>query len=138
MGVDDNTTTCKFMSQISNKMKQTLPQIGWILCFWLVGEVLSRGLDLPLPGSIIGMILLTLSLEFKMIKVSEVENVSDFLIRNMAFFFVPPGVGLMVNLDLIADNWVPIVIATFVSTVLVFIVTGLVAQLGTSKNKKTE
>ena len=71
-------------------------------------------------------------------KLSQVEDVSDFLIRNMAFFFVPPGVGLMVNLQLIADNWFAILMATILSTILVLVVTGLVAQIGRSKSAKTE
>lgn len=126
------------MSTISNKMKQTLPQIGWLLAFWLIGEIIAHVFGWAIPGSIIGMILLTLALEFKIIKLSQVEDVSDFLIRNMAFFFVPPGVGLMVNLELIADNWFAIIMATILSTILVLVVTGLVAQIGRSKSAKTE
>lgn len=114
-------------------MKQTLPQIGWLLGFWLIGEVIVTLCNWAIPGSIIGMILLTLALEFKIIKLSQVEDVSDFLIRNMAFFFVPPGVGLMVNLQLIADNWFTITMATLLSTVLVLVVTGGVAQIGRNK-----
>jgi len=126
------------MSSISNKMKQTLPQIGWVLSFWLVGELIAHIFGWAIPGSIIGMIILTLALEFKLIKLSQVEGVSDFLIRNMAFFFVPPGVGLMVNLELIADNWLAITVATVLSTMLVLIVTGLVAQIGRAKMTEKE
>ena len=126
------------MSKISNKMKQTLPQIGWLLGFWLLGELIVRFFDWAIPGSIIGMILLTLALEFKVLKIGQVEDVSDFLIRNMAFFFVPPGVGLMVNIDLIADNWFAITMATLLSTVLVLLVTGFVAQIGRKKTPETK
>lgn len=119
-------------------MKQTLPQVGWLLGFWLIGEVIARGFGWAIPGSIIGMILLTLALEFKLLKLSQVEDVSDFLIRNMAFFFVPPGVGLMVNLQLIADNWFAITVATLLSTILVLVITGLVAQIGRSKTAETK
>ena len=126
------------MSSISNKMKQTLPQIGWLLGFWLVGEIITHLFDWAIPGSIIGMILLTLSLEFKVIKLSQVEDASDFLIRNMAFFFVPPGVGLMTELELIADNWLAITMATILSTILVLVVTGMVAQVGRRKTSETK
>lgn len=126
------------MSDISNKMKQTLPQIGWLLGFWLLGEALKAIFHWAIPGSIIGMILLTLALELKVVKLSQVESASDFLIRNMAFFFIPPGVGLMVNLQLITDNWLAITVATLASTILVLIVTGLVAQIGRHKNADIE
>lgn len=126
------------MSTITNKMKHTLPQIGWLLVFWLLGEIIAHVFAWAIPGSVIGMILLTLALEFRIIKLSQVEKVSDFLIRNMAFFFVPPGVGLMVNFELIADNWLAITATTIFSTILVLLVTGLVAQIGRSKTAEIE
>ena len=90
------------MSNITNKMKQTNPtSSGVLLGFWLLGEGVVTLFHWTIPGSIIGMVLLTLALEFKWLKLSSVEDVSDFLIRNMAFFFIPPGVGLMVNFDMI-------------------------------------
>ncbi len=121
------------MSQITNKMKETLPQVGMLLGFWILGELLVYFSGSSIPGSIAGMILLTVALEVKIIKLHQVEAVSDFLIRNMAFFFIPPGVGVMVNLELIADNWIAIVAATIVSTVLVLMVTALAAQIGRKK-----
>ncbi len=114
-------------------MKSTLPQVGILLGFWLVGEMLTYVLNSSIPGSILGMVLLTLSLEFKFIKLEQVEKSADFLIRNMAFFFIPPGVGLMVNLELIANNAFAIIIATILSSVLVLGVTALVAQVGHKK-----
>ncbi len=124
------------MSQITNKMKQTLPQIGLLLGFWFMGEVLVHFLYSSISGSIAGMILLTVALELKIVKLHQVEAVSDFLIRNMAFFFIPPGVGLMENFDLIADNWLAIVIATVFSTILVLMVTAFVAQIGKENRKR--
>lgn len=124
------------MSEITNKMKHTLPQVGVLLGFWLLGEGLVALLHWMIPGSIIGMILLTLSLELKLIKLSAVEDVSDFLIRNMAFFFIPPGVGLMVNFDMIIDHWLAITLATVISTLLVLVVTGAVSQWGQGRRKE--
>ncbi|MBS9767482.1 MAG: CidA/LrgA family protein [Flavobacteriaceae bacterium] len=114
-------------------MKSTLPQIGILIGFWLIGELIVFLTHCAIPSSIIGMVLLTLALQFKLIKLKQVEQSADFLIRNMAFFFIPPGVGLMVNLELIADNWVAITSATILSTILVLVVTALVAQVGRKK-----
>ncbi len=52
-----------------------------------------------------------------------------FLVSNMGFFFVPPGVALMLYFDVIADSWLAITVATVVSTALVLLVTGRVHQL---------
>jgi holin-like protein len=54
---------------------------------------------------------------------------SDFLVANLGFFFVPPGVALMLYFDVIKAQFWPIVVATVVSTALVLAVTGWVHQL---------
>ena len=51
-------------------------------------------------------------------------RLADFLVRNLGFFFVPAGVGLMNCLGLIADQWLPIVGASVGSTVVIIAVTG--------------
>ena len=76
------------------------------------------------PSSIIGMLLLTFLLKVKVIKLEWVETISNFLVKNMGFFFVPPGVALMLYFDIIGKEIVPIVLATTLSTMLVLVVTG--------------
>lgn len=63
------------------------------------------------------------------IKLHWVQGMSDFLVANLGFFFIPPGVALMLYFDIIAAEFWPIVIASLVSTVLVLVVTGWVHQL---------
>lgn len=96
------------------------------LIVWLTGTTI--------PSSIIGMLLLTALLQMKAVKLEWVRGLSDFLISNMGFFFVPPGVALMLYLDLIRAELVPIVVATVVSTVLVLIVTGWTHQIFKEKS----
>ena len=100
-----------------------------------VGELLVWLTGITLPSSIIGMLLLTALLQLKAVKLEWVKGISDFLISNMGFFFVPPGVALMLYLDVIKAELVPIVVATVVSTVLVLIVTGWTHQ-GFKKSKE--
>lgn len=94
-----------------------------------IGELIVYLTHIELPASIIGMLLLTASLELKIVKLEWVKGLSDFLISNLGFFFVPPGVALMCYFNLIAEEWLPIVVATFVSTLLVIGVTGWMHQL---------
>lgn len=68
------------------------------------------------------------------IKLQWVQGLSDFLVANLGFFFVPPGVALMLYFDVIEAQFWPIVIATVVSTVLVLVVTGWVHQLVRKSN----
>lgn len=94
-----------------------------------LGELIVWLTGISIPSSIIGMLLLTGLLQTKVIKMEWVKGMSDFLISNMGFFFVPPGVALMLYLDVIKAEFLPIAVATVVSTVMVLIVTGWVHQM---------
>ena len=94
-----------------------------------IGEIIVYFTGIKIPSSIIGMLLLTLSLRLGLVKLEKIKHICDFLIENMGFFFVPPGVALMVYLDIIKAQIIPIAVATIVSTILVLIVTGWVHQL---------
>ena len=89
-----------------------------------LGELTVRTTGVKLPSSIIGMLLLTLLLKLKVIKLEWVRGLTDFLIANLGFFFVPPGVALMLYFDLIRAEILPIALATLLSTVIVLIITG--------------
>ena len=91
------------------------------LTVWLTG--------VKLPASIIGMLLLTLLLKLKVVKLDWVRGLTDFLIANLGFFFVPPGVALMLYFDLIKAEIVPITLATLLSTIIVLIITGHTHQV---------
>ena len=93
-----------------------------------LGELAVYLTHIKLPSSIIGMLLLTLFLKLGWIKLHWVQGMSDFLVANLGFFFVPPGVALMLYFDIIAAQFWPIVIATLASTLLAIIVTGWVHQ----------
>ena len=94
-----------------------------------LGELIVYFTGIKLPSSIIGMLLLTLFLKLGWIKLHWVQGLSDFLVANLGFFFVPPGGALMLYFDVITAEFWPIVIATIVSTALVLVVTGWVHQI---------
>ena len=102
--------------------------LTYLLLFQLCGEIISRFLNLPIPGNVMGMGLLLLGLTTGWIDVKWIEEAADILLSNMTLFFVPAGVGVMVYSDLIAAEWLPITVATIVSTFVVMAVTGVLAQ----------
>jgi holin-like protein len=99
-----------------------------LLLFQLCGEIVSRSLDLPIPGNVLGMGLLLLGLMTNLVDVKWLEEAAEMLLSNLALFFVPAGVGVMVYGDLIAAEWLPICVATVLSTFVVMAVTGKLAQ----------
>lgn len=103
-------------------------QCGVLFVFLALGEFIVWLTGITVPSSIIGMLLLTLSLKLGFLKLGHVEKVADFLVHNLGFFFVPAGVGLMGCLDLLAAEWIPIVGSVVVSTAVIMAVTGHVHQ----------
>jgi holin-like protein len=112
----------------------SLRQFAIIFGFLGLGELIVYLTGIKLPASIIGMLLLTLSLKMGWIKISWVKGIADFLVKNLPFFFIPPGVAVMLYFDLIRASFVPIVAASLGSTIIVIVVTGWVHQL-MRKNK---
>ncbi len=113
-------------------------QLFWVIFFSLLGEVLSIVIQpfVAIPASVIGMVLLFLALHYKIIKLEQVEDVGNFLTSNMAFLFVPSGVGLMTNLDLFADLWWQYLIIVFVSVVVLIGLVGRLIQALNARNQQ--
>ena len=99
---------------------EIIMQIGIFFVICLLGQMLSSVLPIPIPGSIVAMILLFLLLFFKIIRPGHIQKKSDFLLSNMAFFFIPAGVGIIEQFDLIKNDIVPLLAICVVSTVLTF------------------
>ena len=81
-----------------------------------------------MPGTIIGMIILFLLLQFKIMKEETIKDVSDFLLGNMAIFFVPAGVSLINSLGLITDNMLVLLLSGTAATIIVMLVTGIIVE----------
>ncbi|HET7321081.1 MAG TPA: CidA/LrgA family protein [Longimicrobiaceae bacterium] len=99
-----------------------------ILVFLYAGEALVRLSGVPVPGSVAGMVLLTLALRLRLLPERAVRPAADLLLRHMALLFVPPGVGLMLYFALIRAQWPAIVGGGLAGAVAVLVVVGLLQQ----------
>ncbi|MEE1206612.1 MAG: CidA/LrgA family protein [Muribaculaceae bacterium] len=111
-------------------------QCGVLFTFLAIGELVVWLTGIQVPSSIIAMLLLTLALKLRIVRLRHVERISNFLVHNLGFFFVPAGVGLMSCLGLIAEQWVPIVGSMVVSTAVILVVTGQVYQLVSTRTRR--
>ena len=102
--------------------------IFFILLFYFIGESISYLIHGFVPGSVLGMILLFLSLYFKIVKPADVGDVANAFTKNMAIFFIPAGAGLISSFGILSKFWVSIIIICSVSTILVIAIVGLVQQ----------
>jgi len=96
-----------------------------LLLFQLVGEVIAHGFSLPVPGPVIGMLLLLIYLMVKPDAAQKLAPTANGLLRHLSILFVPAGVGVMLHGQRIADEWLPIVVSLVVSTVLGMVATAL-------------
>ncbi|SHE85237.1 CidA/LrgA family protein [Clostridium fallax] len=106
-----------------------------ILSIYLIGEFVSYIFHLPVPGNIIGMILLLVLLMTKKIKVSAIETVSNFFLDHLAFFFIPAGVGLISSFGILKSAWAKLLIVCILTTMIVIAITGLVVQFLVERKK---
>ena len=102
-----------------------LKAITTLLLFQLVGEVLVRALNLPIPGPVVGMFLLFGALGLRGTAPESLTRTSHTLLGQLSLLYVPAGVGVMVQFGLIAHEWLPIVITLVISTVLTLVITAL-------------
>ncbi len=104
-------------------------QFGILLSFLAAGEFIVWLTGVNIPSSIIGMLLLTSALKGGIVKPYQIERLSNFLVHNLGFFFVPAGVGLMNCFGIISEQWLPILGASVGSTVIIIAVSGQVHSM---------
>ncbi|THU01091.1 CidA/LrgA family protein [Lampropedia puyangensis] len=92
-----------------------LQGLAWLLVFQVVGEVLARVASLPVPGPVLGMLLLLPALQWRTVRVA-VSACAGLLLSHLSLLFVPVGVGVMTHLGLLQSYGVRIVLVLVVST----------------------
>ncbi len=97
-----------------------------ILFCQLLGELVVTALALPLPGPVVGMLLLFCLLVIRGFVPDELGKVSDALLSSLSLLFVPAGVGVMLHFELLGAELIPLSVALVVSTLLTIAVTALV------------
>jgi len=110
----------------------------YILFFYFLGEMLSLLIDGFIPGSVIGMILLFLSLFFKILNPENVRSTATVITKNMAVFFVPAAVGLMAYVEVVSRFFMAIIAAISISTVLTIVTVALVQENMEKRHSKGE
>jgi holin-like protein len=106
-----------------------------IFCCQLAGEFLIGATGIPVPGPVIGMVLLFSYLFFKGHVPQDMARVGDGLLNHLSLLFVPAGVGIMLHFELLGEDMLAIGIALVVSTVSTVIITALLMRKLTANSK---
>ena len=92
-----------------------LQGVAWLLALQALGELLGRALGLPIPGPVIGLLLLLVALRLPSIQAS-VGEAANFLLSHLSLLFVPVGVGVMTHLGLLEAHGGRVVAVIVLST----------------------
>lgn len=106
-----------------------LIQLSLIFFSCLAGEVLSYIIPFPIPAAVLALLILLILLLTGLVKEEHIKETGDWLLKTMAFFFVPAGVKVMEHFSLVGSIWLPILVISVLSTVIVFLVTALTVKL---------
>lgn len=107
---------------------RTIAQIGIITIYYLLGLAIVEVTDIIIPGSIIGLLLLWLSLYFKLIKVKHIQKGANLMLAFLTLFFIPSAVAVINYPELLTKTGAILIIGVIVSTLFTIIVTGKVSQ----------
>ena len=106
-----------------------MAELAIILGLCLISEGISPLIPVVFPASVIALLLLALLLFIKVLKPEHIQRVSGFLVANMAFFFLPPCVGVIEHANAIFSQLAPFLLISFLTVPLVYFVTAWVVQL---------
>lgn len=109
-----------------------------LLVYQLVGEVAARALGLPIPGPVIGMALLFLTLLLRGGPGASLRATAGTLLQHLSLLFVPAGTGIVLYGTRLADEWLPLSVALVGSTVLTIAVTALLLKALSKRSRQPE
>lgn len=113
-----------------------LKQFSMILMFSFIGELLRIILPFPIPASVYGLVTLLAALLTGVVKTAHVKDAAVFLIEIMPVMFIPAAAGLLTAWDTLRPVCLPVIVITFITTILVMGVTGRVTQWVIRRDKK--
>ena len=105
-----------------------MAQAAIIFGLCLISEGAAALIPAAFPASVIALLLLGLLLFTKVLKPEHIQNFSSFLVANMAFFFLPPCVGVMEHAPAILRQLAPFLLISFLTTPLVYFATAWSVQ----------
>ena len=99
-----------------------------LLIYQLAGEISVVLLRIPVPGPVLGMIMLFLTLLVRNRPTGSLGETSTALLSHLSLLFVPAGVGIIVHFDRLIEEWIPLTAALVVSTVVTMMATAAIMR----------
>ncbi len=116
------------------KFIKIILQICMIYFITVLGSWIQDTLNIPIAGSIIGLVLFFLLLQFKIIKEEWIKDGANLLLSTMIFFFIPSIVGAMNLVDQINAQFIFLIVLVIASTCIVALSSGYIAEKMLKRN----
>ncbi|SFL95267.1 holin-like protein [Paenibacillus sp. 1_12] len=111
-----------------SKLLKCVVQIGFFMLISIAMNKLVALLHIPIPGSIIGIVVVFIGLQTKLIKLEWIDAGASWLLAEMLLFFIPPAVSLIQYKELMMSSGLRIVLVMLVSSIAVMVGAGFLAQ----------
>ena len=115
-----------------------IKQIGIVFGICWLSQCIEHILPISFPASVIGLILLLVLLAVKALRVEQIQDLSDFLLGNLPFLFIPAATGIMNYADVIWENLIPFLTICVVSMIVTYGVTVWAVKLTMKLMNKEE
>jgi len=106
-----------------------LNAVTTLLVFQLAGEAATQAFDLPVPGPVVGMLLLFVVLSARLPLARRLLETAQDMLQHLSLLFVPAGVGVMLHVRRVTDEWLALVVALIISTILAVVMTAVSIKL---------
>ena len=115
-----------------------LATFATLLIFQCLGEGITFALSLPIPGPVVGMLLLFVALVISPGLLERIEETGTELLGHLSLLFVPAGVGIVVSAATVRGHWLAVIVSVIVSTILTLAVTATAIRLSMPAQRKVQ
>lgn len=115
-----------------------IKQFAIILGVLYAGDLITNVTHIPIPANVLGMLILFVLLLAGIIKLEDVQETAEFIIRHLSVFFIVPSVGIMMYLDLLSKEFIQTAVPLLASIVIGFFAAGKVTQMLIGKEKEND
>ena len=134
MAKNNSTTANTQGNKKAGKTYNFFIQVLTIVAVLFVSKIIESFIPIPMPASVIGLVLLFIALCTGIVKLGQVETVGTALTNNIGFLFVPAGISVINSLPILKQSPILIILLIIISTLLLLICTGFASQLLVTKS----
>lgn len=105
-----------------------LKQIAYIFVICIAGQFVSNLIGGVVPGNVLALVILFLLLLMKVIPLDSIAHTADFILANMAFFFIPATISIFFEYRSFAENFIKLLVVCLLTTILTSLSAGLTVK----------